>query len=220
LTETYPQRGFRLPPDATQLLLVRHGASAAAVPDHPFALLDGHSDPPLAPEGEDQAARVAERLAEEPLKALFVTPLQRTTETAAPLAARTGLEPTVVPELREVLLGEWEGGEFRIRVANGDPIVAKLFAEERWDVIPGAEPMDEFSARVKRGLDRIANDTGPGATAAAVLHGGVIAEICRQVASSRPFAFIVVDNASITRLVRFANGRWLLRVFNETAHLR
>jgi hypothetical protein len=39
------------------------------------------------------------------------------------------------------------------------------------------------------------------------------------VAVSRPFAFIQVDNASITRLVRFANGHWLLRSFNETAHL-
>jgi 2,3-bisphosphoglycerate-dependent phosphoglycerate mutase len=220
LTRTYPQRGFQLPPDATELLLVRHGASAAAVPDHPFALLDGHSDPPLAPEGEKQAARVAELLSVEPLGALYVTPLQRTAQTAAPLAATVGLEPVVVPELREVLLGEWEGGEFRIRVANGDPIVAKLFSEERWDVIPGAEPMEEFSARVRQGIERLARETGPGARAAAVLHGGVIAEACHQVASSRPFAFVVVDNASITRLVRFADGRWLLRTFNETAHLR
>jgi hypothetical protein len=40
------------------------------------------------------------------------------------------------------------------------------------------------------------------------------------VTSSRPFAFVQVDNTSITRLVRFADGRWLLRYFNETAHLR
>ena len=64
------------------------------------------------------------------------------TQTAAPLAARTGLEPAVVPELREVSLGEWEGGEFRIRMAEGDPIAIQAVAEERWEVIPGAETME------------------------------------------------------------------------------
>lgn len=216
---SYPQRGFRLPPDARELLLVRHGASQAAVPDQPFALLDGHSDPPLAPEGREQAERLAERLADEGVSALFVTPLKRTSETAAPLARRTGREPVVVPELREVLLGDWEGGEFRIRVANGDPIVARLFDEERWDVIPGAEPMAGFAARVREGLQQVVSAIDPGTMAVAVLHGGVIAEICHQVTSSRPFAFIQVDNTSITRLVQFANGHWLLRSFNDTAHL-
>jgi hypothetical protein len=40
------------------------------------------------------------------------------------------------------------------------------------------------------------------------------------VAQSRPFAFLQVDNTSITRVVRRPDGRWLLRYFNETAHLR
>ncbi|HET8672070.1 MAG TPA: histidine phosphatase family protein [Thermoleophilaceae bacterium] len=219
MTNTYPQRGFTLPPDARELILARHGASQAAVPDQPFALLDGHADPPLAREGVEQAIRLAERLAPEAPAALFVTPLQRTSQTAAPLAESTGLEPLVIPELREVLLGDWEGGEFRIRVANGDPLVARLFNEERWDVIPGAEPRDAFAARVGDGLRHALDRVPDGRTGVAVLHGGVIAEICHQVTGSRPFAFIQVDNTSITRLVRFANGRWLLRGFNDTAHL-
>ena len=36
---------------------------------------------------------------------------------------------------------------------------------------------------------------------------------------SRPFAFIHSDNCSITRLVVLGDGRWLLRSFNDTAHL-
>lgn len=220
MPDTYPQRGFQLPPAATDLLLIRHGASAAAVPDEPFELLEGHSDPPLAPEGREQAEKMAAWVTREPLAKLFVTPLRRTSQTAAPIVERTGLEPEIVPELREVMLGEWEGGEFRIRVHNSDPLAERLFREERWDVIPGAESMEGFSERVQKGLTRMAGEVGPDATGAAVLHGGVIAEICRQVTNSRPFAFIQVDNTSITRVVRFADGRWLLRYFNETAHLR
>jgi probable phosphoglycerate mutase len=126
----------------------------------------------------------------------------------------------VVPELREIFLGEWEGGEFRIRVAQGDPLSIRLFEEERWEVIPGAESMESFGARIASGLEQVADAIGPGNTGAAILHGGVITEICHQVARSRPFAILQVDNTSITRVVRRPDGRWLLRYFNETAHLR
>ncbi len=83
-------RQFRFvrPPGATSLLLVRHGESAPARPDEPFALVDGQGDPALAPAGRQQAQRVAERLAGEPIAAIYVTTLRRTAETAAPLAGR------------------------------------------------------------------------------------------------------------------------------------
>jgi probable phosphoglycerate mutase len=219
--ESYPQRQFVLPPDATEVVLVRHGASAAAVPGEPFEELEGQSDPPLAPEGERQALAVAERLAGsgEEFAGLFVTSLKRTQQTAAPLASRTGLEPVVVPELREVGLGEWEGGELRIRAAQRDPLFFEVIASERWDTIPGAEPAEQFAERVATGLAKVIAAVGPGATAVAVVHGGVIGELARQATSSRPFAFVHADNCSITRLVVFGEGRQLLRSFNDVAHL-
>jgi probable phosphoglycerate mutase len=221
VTDSYPQRSFALPPDATEVVLVRHGASAAAVPGEPFEELEGQSDPPLAPEGEQQARAAAARLAGsgETFAGLFVTPLKRTAQTAAPLAERIGLEPVVVPELREVGLGEWEGGELRIRAANRDPLFYEVIANERWDTIPGAESAEEFAARVQNGLKRVVESIGPGATGIAIVHGGVIGELARQATSSRPFAFVHADNCSITRLVSFADGRQLLRSFNDTAHL-
>jgi 2,3-bisphosphoglycerate-dependent phosphoglycerate mutase len=200
-------------------VLVRHGASQPAVPGEPFPLLEGHGNPALAPEGEEQAIYVAERLATEPLSGLFITPLQRTAQTAAPLAAVLGLEPVVVPELREVFLGEWDGGEFRIRTAEGDPIAMQAVLEERWEVIPGAETSEAFAARVRAGVDAVAAAAGPDATVAAIVHGGVIGEVCRQATESRPFAFIHADNGSLSRLVILPGGRWLLRSFNDTAHL-
>jgi 2,3-bisphosphoglycerate-dependent phosphoglycerate mutase len=219
LPPAYHQRAFVLPPGATEIVLVRHGASEPAVAGQPFPLLDGHGDPALAPEGEVQAALVAERLAAEPLAGLFVTTLKRTAQTAAPLAARLGLEPVVVPELCEVSLGEWEGGEFRVRMAEGDPIAVRAVVEERWDVIPGAETMEALAGRVRAGIDAVVAAAGPGVTVAAVVHGGVIGEACRQATESRPFAFVHSDNGSLTRLVVLDGGPWLLRSFNDTAHL-
>jgi probable phosphoglycerate mutase len=200
-------------------VLVRHGASQPAVPGVSFPLLDGHGNPALAPEGEVQAIHVAERLAVEAPAGLFVTPLQRTAQTAEPLAAVLGLAPVVVPELREVFLGEWDGGEFRIRMAEGDPIAIQAVVEERWDAIPGAETMEAFGVRVRAGVEAVAAAAGPDVTVVAIVHGGVIGEVCRQATDSRPFAFVHSDNGSLTRLVILPGGRWLLRSFNDTAHL-
>jgi probable phosphoglycerate mutase len=218
-TDRYPQRPFIPPPDAVEVLLVRHGASQAAVPGESFEMLEGHDDPPLSPEGEAQAVAVGERLARLRLDAVFVTTLQRTVQTAAPLLERTGAEAIVIPELREVRLGEWEGGEMRIRAAHGDPMFFRVLEEERWDVIPGAEPMEDFALRCAEGLRRIIELAGTGSRVAAFVHGGVIGELCHQTTSSRPFAFIGADNCSITRLVHFADGRRLLRGYNDVAHL-
>ncbi len=217
---SYPQRPFAVPADATEVVLVRHGASQAHVPGEPFEVIaGGHADPPLAPEGRAQAERVGARLAAEAPHAVFVTPLQRTAQTAAPLLAATGLDPTVIPELREVHLGAWEGGELRVRLAHGDPLARRTIAEERWSIIPGAEEPDAFAARTRAGLDAVIAASGAGTSAVAVVHGGVIGELCRQATGSRPFAFIHADNGSLTRLVAFPGGRLLLRSFNDTSHL-
>jgi 2,3-bisphosphoglycerate-dependent phosphoglycerate mutase len=215
VTREYRQHRFVLPPGATEVVLARHGASQPIRPGERFPLLDGTGDPPLAPEGHEQAKLLARRLSDEEIAAVFVSGLLRTIETAAPL----GRETIEVPELREVSLGEWEGGEFRIRMHEGDPVALRAVAEERWDLIPGAESMDGFATRVRAGIETVVEAVGPGSVAVAFVHGGVIGEVCRQATDSRPFAFVHSDNCSITRIVRFADGRWLLRSFNDTSHL-
>jgi len=219
VSESYEQRAFTVPRDGRELIVVRHGASAGLKQGETFDLVGGHGDPPLSPAGREQAVRVAERLDGEPIRAIFVTPLQRTHQTAEPLVAATGIEPRVIEDLREVHLGEWEGGEYRMRMAERDPIAMPALMEERWEVIPGAETMDALAERVGRGLDAMLEAIGSGGTGVAVLHGGVIGELCRQITRSRPFAFIHADNCSITRIVQFSMGHRLLRNFNDSAHL-
>jgi 2,3-bisphosphoglycerate-dependent phosphoglycerate mutase len=212
------QRPFTLPKGATEVILVRHGSSGSQSPGRPAGLIDGDADPPLSARGQRQALAVAGRLGDERVAGLFVTPLRRTAETAQPLSARLGRDPIVIEELREVFLGDWEH-DFRVRIAGRDPLSADVFAAERWDVIPNAEDMDSFGARVGAGMERVAALAGPDATAIAVVHGGVIAEACRQATGSTAFAFLYAENGSISRVMRLASGRWTLRSFNDISHL-
>jgi probable phosphoglycerate mutase len=215
-----PQRPFVLPAGAVEVILARHGSVEHQPPDQAAesdGVIGAASDPDLTELGRRQAAALANRLRDVPLRELFVTPLRRTQQTAAPLASELGLEPRVEPDLREVYLGDWEG---RLGPhAEQEAVIRRVFELGRWDAIPNAEPMEQFSQRVHDGLERIADAGGPGGTVVAVVHGGVVAEACRQVTGSRPFAFLNSENASVTRLVRLANGRWELHGFNDVAHL-
>lgn len=213
----FRQYRFSAPPGATDLLVIRHGESAPARLELPAPTLGGQADPELDPRGREEAERVADRLNGEEISAIYVSTLRRTHETAAPLAKRLGLEPRVEPDLREVNLGEWEGGLFRARVAEGHPLVQRIFAEERWDVIPGAERQESFVKRVRAGLERIAA-AHPDQRVAVFTHGGVIGTIMHLATGSRPFAFLGADNASITHIV-ITDERWIVRRFNDTGHL-
>ena len=213
----YRQPTFTRPRGATEILLVRHGESRAATADNPFPLVDGHGDPELHPNGQQQAIRVGQRLKDQPISAVYVTNLRRTSETAAPLCGHLGLSPIIEPDLREVLLGEWEGGLLRIKAHDNDPAYLRMQAEERWDVIPGAESWPTINGRVMRALRRIASRHAD-ELVVAVVHGGIIAHIVAHATGARPFAFNGADNGSISHIV-MVDDRILVRRFNDATHL-
>jgi 2,3-bisphosphoglycerate-dependent phosphoglycerate mutase len=215
----FEQHRYAPPPDSVEIVLVRHGASEAALSGKSFPLVDGQGDPALSEVGQAQARSVAVELDGEELSGLFASNLRRTQETAAPLVAATGLQVAVLPDLREVFLGELEGGEYRIKVATGDPIVAEVARRERWDVIPGAESPGQFSGRLRAAIAEIAAAVPIGTTAVAFVHGAVIGDLCAMATGSRPFAFLNADNGSISKLIVHGDGSWLLRSFNATRHL-
>lgn len=216
-TPEFDQRPFSAPPGATEVLLVRHGQSAPYRPGEPFELVDGQGDPPLSTFGRWQADRLADRLAGERIDAVYVTSLRRTSETIAPLLARSGLEARVEPDLREVHLGEWEGGLFRQMAAEGHPAFAEMDRTQDWGAIPGAEAMVDLQARVGAAVRRI-HERHPDERVVAVSHGGAIGAVLALATGSRALAFAGADNASISQLVVLGD-RWIVRRFNDTGHL-
>lgn len=213
MAQEYRQNRFVAPPGACQIILVRHGESEAARPGEQHELWEGQGDPELAPTGHEQARAVADAVAGEDLAAVYVTALRRTHQTGAPLLDRLGMQARTEPGLEEVSLGEWEGGEFRIRVAERDPLVQRVLAEEEWAVIPGAESVAALGARTTAALTKIAA-RHPDESIVVVVHGGVIGALLAHASGARPFAFVDADNGSISRLV-VAGDAWTVRSFNE-----
>ena len=84
-------------------------------------------------------------------------------------------------------------------------------------MIPGAESTEAFAERIREAVERLAAKHID-RRIAVFSHGGTIGQIVSMATGSRPFAFVDGDNASITQLVVWGS-RWLVRRFNDTAHL-
>jgi probable phosphoglycerate mutase len=207
----FAQLRYERPDAATEVLLIRHGESAPLVPGDASQLLDGQSDPMLTDLGRRQAEAVAAKLGDEPIEANYVSSLRRTAETAAPLAARLGLEPVVIPDLREVSLGEWEGGLHRQYEREGNEVAKRVIAGD-WDDVPGAETRAAFARRLTAAIDRIVLEQR-GSKVAVFTHSGAIAHILGSASNGDAEAFLGADNGSISEVV-YAGGPARVRRFN------
>ncbi len=88
-----------------RLMLVRHGATRLTAEDR----FSGAAGVDLSDEGRAQVARLAERLAGDPIAAVYCSPLGRAIETATLLARPHGLPLIERDGLREISHGRWEG---------------------------------------------------------------------------------------------------------------
>lgn len=89
----------------TRLYMVRHGATQLSAEDR-FA---GAVDVELSEEGKFQAGRLAERLVDDSITAVYCSPLARTVQTATILASLHQLPLFREDGLREIHHGHWEG---------------------------------------------------------------------------------------------------------------
>jgi broad specificity phosphatase PhoE len=90
---------------ATRLCLVRHGATQLTAEDR----FSGSTGVDLSDEGRQQAERLAARLVDDTMAAVYASPLSRTLETATIIARPHNLIPIERDGLREISHGRWEG---------------------------------------------------------------------------------------------------------------
>ncbi len=121
-------------------------------------------------------------------------------------------------DLREVHLGDWEGGEFRRRAAALDPEFIRFAEAGRWDAIPGAERDEDLRARTLGAVREVAT-IHDGGSVAVVCHGGVINAVLAELLRIERSTFTVIDNTSITVLRFAADGRAVVIITNDVHHL-
>jgi broad specificity phosphatase PhoE len=195
-----------------RLLLARHGESVWNAEKR----FQGHTDIALSDRGRAQAEALGRALCGYRVRAAYVSPFRRARETAEVALARSGVRVTVIEELRELSLGDWEGCTVdEVRAQAGDPYRAWLRAPHDCPP-PGGEPLPVVSARVRAALDRIAAEHARGDDVLIVSHGGVISVYACDLlgCSYNQLWRLRVDNASLT-VVRPPR----LVSLNDTAHL-
>jgi probable phosphoglycerate mutase len=151
----------------TRLILIRHGAHDL-LGRRIVGRMPGVS---LNAAGRHEAAQAAAALARADIGALYASPLERARETAAPLAARLGLDLRTDDGLAEIDYGDWTGQDFA-RLAD-DPLWRMWNARRGAAKPPGGEAMPAVQRRMTEALARFAT-AHPGATVAAVGHGDPI----------------------------------------------
>jgi len=155
-------------PRPTLVLFVRHGHTTTTGKVLPGRARGLHLDET----GQAQAQAVAERLAGlASIGAIYASPLERTRETAAPIAGRRGLEVQIDKGLLELDIGEWTGDE--LKVARRRPEWKAVQSYPSGFRFPGGESFVEMQARVVATVDRI-RAAHPGQTVVAVSHADPI----------------------------------------------
>jgi glucosyl-3-phosphoglycerate phosphatase len=149
----------------TTLLVWRHGRTAWNATDR----VQGQSDIELDATGHAQAEAAAPWLAARRPDAIVASDLRRCVDTAAPLAARTGLVATYDPRLRERDHGPWHGLH-RAEIAARWPEAFLRWARGEPTDVPGVESNDDLAKRVCAAL-RDAADRAPGGTVVVATHG-------------------------------------------------
>jgi broad specificity phosphatase PhoE len=151
---------------STTLLLVRHGAT-----DYVGRAIAGRlPGVSLNEAGRREAERTAHALIG-PVHAVYTSPMERTRETAEPIARRFGLAPVVRPGLIEIDFGEWTGLSFAALASRED---WRAFNARRSSArIPGGESTAELVVRVGAETDALVR-RHPGQRIVLVSHGDVI----------------------------------------------
>lgn len=207
------------PPDAgtsdagTTVVFVRHGLTATTGKQLPGRAPGLH----LSDEGQKQAAGVAQHLASlqrngKPLlTAVYASPLERTMETAAPIAEAFDLEIRPEADLLEVDMGSWTGWE--LATAREEPAWDRVQRHPANFRFPDGESFVEMQTRMLSVVERV-REGHPGETVVAVSHADPIRALVSHAFGAHldQFQRVVISPCSLTAIACGAGNPLVLAV--------
>jgi probable phosphomutase (TIGR03848 family) len=196
------------PQEPTLVLLVRHGRTPTTGASLPGRAPDLH----LSDKGIAQAETAARRIAAlKSVAAVYASPMERTRETAAPIARGRKLRVRKAAGLIECDFGQWTGQK-----------LSKLRKLPEWRTVqrypsgfrfPGGESFGEMQSRAVDAIHDLVR-THPGETIVAVSHADVIKAVVAAATGTHLDLFqrIVVSPCSITAILYTPDGPVVLTV--------
>jgi probable phosphomutase (TIGR03848 family) len=190
------------PPRPTLVLLVRHGQTPTTGSTLPGRAPGLH----LAETGQAQAQAAADRIAAlKEVAAVYASPLERTRETAKPIAASRGLKVRIERGLLEADFGDWTGAALK-----------DLMKLPEWQTVqrypsgfrfPNGESFAEMQTRIVGALDTLVA-RHPGETIVAVSHADPIKAALAQALGTHLDLFqrIIVSPCSISAVLYGPTG--------------
>ena len=188
--------------DVREVWLIRHADAYVGLD----SLNEGVLDPPLSPLGLDQAARLARRMAEVPLGAVWSSGLKRARETAEAVARVHGLEVREDVRLREVRTDWDEGRSGSLK----DP-----------GVYPFVEPEAEVVERMSSVVQDVVADLPPSGRrrAAVVTHNAAIALYVSSLLGLRWGQLRIMPQYTSVTVLAAKDGQVVVHSFADATHL-
>jgi probable phosphoglycerate mutase len=193
----------------TTILLIRHGENDSI----------GHYMPGRTPglglnaAGKAQAGQVADCLAGVKLDRIISSPLDRTRQTAAPLAARTGLVMELVEGFIEMDPGDWTSRPFTELFQ--DPLWTQLRSDPQDAGYPGGETFIATQERLWQSTQQVLKETSQG-TVAIFTHADCV-RLITAAALRIPLSHynrMLIDTASLT-VINFRASGAVVEVLNN-----
>ncbi|WP_395742450.1 histidine phosphatase family protein [Prosthecobacter sp.] len=156
-----------------QLYLIRHGE----VEEKYHKVFGGSRiDMGLSPLGLKQGEAVAQWLKDTKIDALYASPMLRVQQTLAPLAKQRGMQPTLLPGLREIDFGDWTGHRWDEVQTHFGASAFDWLEIIQSNGIANGETIDSLLTRVRDCLLQIIQ-AHPHQHVAVFCHGGIIRAI-------------------------------------------
>ena len=202
-------------PRPTLVLLVRHGQTPTTGKILPGRAGGLH----LSETGQAQASAVAERLARLPkIDAVYASPLERTRETAKPIAEGRGLKVRIERGLLEADIGAWTGQE--LKAVRKAPEWKAVHAYPSGFRFPEGESFVEMQNRALAALERL-RGAHPGGTVVAVSQPDVIKAAVAHALGTHLDLFqrIVISPCSVTAIC-YSNAGPIMLSVNSVGDLK
>jgi broad specificity phosphatase PhoE len=139
-----------------RILLIRHGQTAwneGASPSGTGERFRGRTDLPLDTVGQAQAHALATRLADEPIAAIYASPLLRARQTITPLATGRSLPTQSHESLLDIDYGRFQGLTHSEAKASYPELYAAWRKTPDRVRFPGGEGLSDVKARLQALLD-------------------------------------------------------------------